>query len=83
MVELEQVKAALRVLYPKQGEAGIAGAAKAVWFEFEVHGPVTEVDRLFLGGPDGDASDAAVLVERTLVRMRERNALRARARGAA
>lgn len=76
-VLLDEIERVLRERFPGRREETYGDAVLRVCFEAERGGPVSDVDRMFLGGPGGDASDAEVLVERTLVGIRERNAMAA------
>lgn len=71
---LDLVEARLRARYPGRREDTYRDGALRVAVNLEAHGPVCEVDRMFLGGPDGDACDADVLIERTLLEIRTLNA---------
>lgn len=69
----DQLVVALKERYPGQTDAGYRIAAMRVHFNLETEGPITDVDRLFLGGPNQDRSDADILIDRTLSDMRDRN----------
>lgn len=70
---IEAITEALRVRFPGRTDDAYRLAALRVHFNLESEGPVTDVDRLFLGGRDGDATDAEILIERTLVSLREKS----------
>lgn len=71
---LEAIEAGLRARFPGREDEKYRKAALRVHHELEVHGPVDDADRMFLGGPDEAASDVDVLIDRALLAVRERNA---------
>lgn len=70
----KEILEALHRRYPERTKSQCRIAAMRVHFNLETEGPVTDVDRLFLGGPDAEDPDAEVLIERTLLEIRDRNA---------
>jgi hypothetical protein len=75
-VLLSDITCALAGRYRTRTLAQLSRPALRVYFDYETHGPVTELDRACHAGPSGFsryASDADILIERTLARVRARN----------
>lgn len=70
----DQIIAALRARYAGHTDAQYRLAAMRVHFNLETEGPVSEIDRLCLGGPNRGRSDADILIDRTLNEIRDLNA---------
>jgi hypothetical protein len=68
-VTLADITAALTARYPEHRNERVDIAALRVYFDLEVNGPVTALDRMFYRG----ATDADILIERTLAAIHARN----------
>lgn len=80
---LDDIVAALRARSPGRTDDAYLTAAIRVYHNLEMEGPISEADRLFLGGPDEKRGDVDILIDRTLLEMRSRNKAQAEAKAEA